>query len=206
MPVQVVDHPLARHYLTHLRDETTKPALFRTLARKITTVLAIEALRDLRMAQLHVRTPMEETWSPVLDEEIVVVPILRSGLCMLDPVVELLPEVAVGYIGLERDERTAVAEAYYRKLPVLSGRTALALDPMLATGGSATRALRDLVDGGCSRVTLLCVVAAPEGVRAVEEEFPRVRIVTAAMDRGLDERKYIVPGLGDFGDRLYGTL
>ncbi|HSV74159.1 MAG TPA: uracil phosphoribosyltransferase [Chthonomonadales bacterium] len=205
MPLYVVDHPLALHYLTHLRDQTTKPALFRTLARKISTVLAIEALRDLRMAQLHIRTPMEETWAPVLDEEIVVVPILRSGLCMLDAVVELLPDVTVGYIGLERDERTAVAGTYYRKLPALAGRTALVLDPMLATGGSATSALRHLVEGGCSRVALLCVVAAPEGIRAVETEHPGVRIVTAAVDRGLDERKYIVPGLGDFGDRLYGT-
>src|SRR5205807_1766540 len=125
MPVTVVNHPLAQHYLTHLRDETTKPALFRTLTRKLSCLLAIEAVRDLRTADTRIKTPLEEIDSPELDEELVVVPILRAGLGMLDGIVELFPEVSVGYIGLERDESTAVASSYYRKLPPLDGRTVL---------------------------------------------------------------------------------
>lgn len=205
MPLHIVNHPLAQHYLTHLRDETTKPALFRTLTRKLTVLLALKACEDLRTAMLNIRTPLEEMWSPVLDEEVVVVPILRAGLGMLDAIVDLLPEVSVGYIGLERDEKTAVASAYYRKLPNVYGRTVLLADPMLATGGSASDALRDIYRLEPARVKLLCVVAAPQGVAALENEFTQLHIYTAALDRDLNEKKYILPGLGDFGDRLYGT-
>lgn len=205
MPLHIINHPLAQHYLTHLRDETTKPALFRTLTRKLTVLLALNACEDLRTAMLNIRTPLEEMWSPVLDEEVVVVPILRAGLGMLDAIVDLLPEVSVGYIGLERDEKTAVASAYYRKLPNVNGRTVLLVDPMLATGGSALDALRDIYRLEPARVKLLCVVAAPQGVAALESEFPELNIYAAALDRELNEKKYILPGLGDFGDRLYGT-
>lgn len=205
MPLHIVNHPLAQHYLTHLRDETTKPALFRTLTRKLTVLLALKACEDLQTAMLNIRTPLEEMWSPVLDEEVVVVPILRAGLGMLDAIVDLLPEVSVGYIGLERDEKTAVASAYYRKLPNVYRRTVLLVDPMLATGGSASDALRDIYRLEPARVKLLCVVAAPQGVAALENEFTQLHIYTAALDRDLNEKKYILPGLGDFGDRLYGT-
>src|SRR5438270_13947936 len=144
MPLTVVQHPLAQHYLTHLRDETTKPALFRTLTPKLTTLLAIAASADLRTRPESIQTPLARIDSPVLDEEVVIVPILRAGLGMVDVIVDLFPEVAVGYIGLERDETTAIASSYYRKLPELRGRTVLLIDPMLATGGSAHRALADI--------------------------------------------------------------
>jgi uracil phosphoribosyltransferase len=206
VPLTVVDHPLAQHYLTHLRDETTKPALFRTLTRKLTLLLAIEASRGLRTANTRIRTPLAEIDSPELDEELVIVPILRAGLGMLDAITELFPEVSVGYIGLERDESTAVASSYYRKLPSMAGRTVLLVDPMLATGGSAARALEDIYAQGAERALLVCVVAAPEGVARLEEEFPDIQIFTAALDKELNAKKYIVPGLGDFGDRLYGTF
>jgi uracil phosphoribosyltransferase len=205
MPLTVVNHPLAQHYLTHLRDETTKPATFRTITRKLTTLLAIEATRDLRTAAQPIRTPLKAIDSPILDEELVIVPILRAGLGMVDAIVDLFPEVSIGYIGMERDEATAIAKNYYRKLPTLVGRTVLLVDPMLATGGSAARALGDLYEQNPARVRVICVVAAPEGVQRLESVFPEVDIYTAALDEGLNDRKYIVPGLGDFGDRLYGT-
>ncbi len=206
MPLMVVHHPLAQHYLTHLRDETTKPALFRTLTRKLTILLAIEATRELRLTTHAIRTPLMSINSPVLDDDLVVVPILRAGLGMVDAITELFPEVSVGYIGMERDEATAVASSYYRKLPDVTGRTVLLVDPMLATGGSAARALEDLYGQDPLRVQLICVVAAPEGVARLEADFPSLNIFTAALDEGLNDRKYIVPGLGDFGDRLYGTF
>jgi len=206
MPLTVVEHPLAQHYLTHLRDETTRPALFRTLTRKLTTLLALEASRDLRVERRTIRTPLEEIESPVLTEELVVVPVLRAGLGMLDAITDLFPEVSVGYIGLERDEDTAIAAAYYHKFPPLEGRTVLLVDPMLATGGSAFHALTHLCDRGAARVILLCIVAAPEGVARLEGAFPSLHIFTASLDRELNAKKYILPGLGDFGDRLYGTV
>src|SRR5258706_9174295 len=205
MSLHIVNHPLAQHYLTHLRDETTKPALFRTLANKLTTLLAVEACRELKTTLVTIRTPLEEIESPELDEELVVVPILRAGLGMVDAIVDLFPEVSVGYIGLERDENTAIANSYYFKLPDVAGRTVLLVDPMLATGGSAQRALQDIYERGPNKVILICVVAAPEGVRLLEEEFADLAIYTAALDRKLNDKKYIIPGLGDFGDRLYGT-
>jgi uracil phosphoribosyltransferase len=168
-------------------------------------LLALEACRDLRTKPVAVHTPLEMMDSPILEEELVVVPILRAGLGMLDAIVDLFPEVSVGYIGLERDEQTAVANSYYCKLPPLEGRTALLVDPMLATGGSAERALGDIYGRGASRVILICVVAAPEGVARLERAFPSLAIYTAALDRQLNAQKYILPGLGDFGDRLYGT-
>ncbi len=206
MPVTIVSHPLAQHYLTHLRDETTKPPLFRTLTRKIAALLAVEASRGLRTAPRRIRTPLEEIDAPELDEDLVVVPILRAGLGMLDAIVELFPEVDVGYIGLERDENTAVASSYYRKLPAITGRTVMLVDPMLATGGSAHRALTDIYALQPGRVMLVCIVAAPEGVTHLESSFPELEIFTTAVDRELNARKYILPGLGDFGDRLYGTF
>jgi uracil phosphoribosyltransferase len=136
---------------------------------------------------------------------VVAIPVLRAGLGLLGPVLELLPRVSVGYIGLERDEETAVARIYYNKLPKLAGKVPMLLDPMLATGGSAAQALDLIKEAGGRNPRMLCVVAAPEGVRVVEQRHPEVRIYTAALDEGLNDRAYIVPGLGDFGDRLFGT-
>ena len=206
--VQVVDHPLVRHSLAQLRDRHTPPELFRSLTRRVTTLLVIEATRSLRTRRQPVETPLETVQAELLDEHLVVVPILRAGLGMLDAAVDLFPDisVSVGYLGLERDEETAEASIYYSKLPPIEGRTVLLVDPMLATGGSACHALSGIFAHQPKRVILACIVAAPEGISAVNQQFPQAQIFTAALDRELDSRKYILPGLGDFGDRLYGTI
>ncbi len=206
MNVHTLQHPLAAHFLTHLRDRTTKPALFRLLTKRLTVLLAVEATHNLALRARPIQTPMEEMQGTVLDEHLVAVPVLRAGLGMLDPIVEFFPEVSVGYIGLERDHTTAIASSYYAKLPpVMTGRTTLVLDPMLATGGSAAQAITTLKAAGAGRILMLCIVAAPEGVHTLNTAHPDVEIYTAGLDRTLDSRKYILPGLGDFGDRLYGT-
>jgi uracil phosphoribosyltransferase len=202
--VTVVDHALAGHLLAQLRAEETAPPVFRTLAKRLALTLALEAIRDLPTREITVRTPLEETTGRVLDD-LVAVPILRAGLGMLEAVTELFPEVAVGYIGLERDEASLEPQSYYRKLPPVEGRHVLVLDPMLATGGSGSAATSAVREGGPRSIRFVCVVAAPEGIRRMEADHPDVPIFTAAIDRQLNERGYIVPGLGDFGDRLFGT-
>jgi uracil phosphoribosyltransferase len=205
MQIEVVQHPLVKHILTRLRDASTEPAQFRALARQLTLLLAVEATRDLPVREHTVQTPLETTQGHSLAQPIVAVPILRAGLGMLEAITELFTEVRVGYIGLERDEATAVARAYYCKLPPIGASRVLLLDPMLATGGSAAQAVEVLLKAGAQDIVHVCVVAAPEGVRLLNERFPQVRIVAASIDRGLNDRKFILPGLGDFGDRLYGT-
>ena len=204
MSVTVVDHALAGHLLAQLRAEDTAPPVFRTLAKRLALTLALEAIRDLPTTEITVRTPLEETTGQVLDD-LVAVPILRAGLGMLEAVTELFPEVAVGYIGLERDEASLEPQSYYRKLPPVEGRHVLVLDPMLATGGSGSAATSAVREGGPRSIRFVCVVAAPEGIKRMEADHPDVPIFTAAIDRQLNERGYIVPGLGDFGDRLFGT-
>ena len=206
MSITVLSHPLASHYLTHLRDKTTKPANFRLLTKRLTVLLAIEATRSLQTRLRSIETPMEAIDSPILADPLVAVPILRAGLGMLDPIVEFFPDVSVGYIGLERDHETAVASSYYAKLPPqMSGRTALILDPMLATGGSACSAITTVKATGAGRVLMICIVAAPEGIAKIQAEHPDAAIFAAGLDRELNASKYILPGLGDFGDRLYET-
>lgn len=205
MTVSVVDHPLARHLLLALRDRTTPPALFRSLTKRLTTVLMLEATRDLPTREQRVTTPLEETQGQILDGPIVVVPILRAGLGMLDAVVELFPHVRVGYLGLERDEATFRPSEYYAKLPQLDDAPTFVLDPMLATGGSARAALSSVKEAGATWVRMVSVVSAPEGIKVLEESHPDVDVVTAAVDRVLNDSAYILPGLGDFGDRLFGT-
>jgi uracil phosphoribosyltransferase len=204
MSVTVVDHPLARHLLTQLRDRGTPPPVFRTLAKRLALALALEAIRDLPTREVEVDGPLERSTGVAIDD-LVAVPILRAGLGMLEAVTELFPEVAVGYIGLERDEASLQPQSYYRKLPEVRGRHVLVLDPMLATGGSgsaATGAVRELDPAS---VRFVCVVSAPEGIARMEADHPDVPIFTAAIDRQLNEHGYILPGLGDFGDRLFGT-
>lgn len=204
--LQVLSHPLAAHIVTHLRDKTTKPATFRTLTYQLTLLLAIEATRDLAVEQKLIETPLEAANGLTLAHQpLVVVAILRAGQSMVSPFLDVFPDVSVGYLGLERDHETAEARSYYCKLPALTGRSVFVVDPMLATGGSATQALTIVKQHGAARPRLLSVVAAPEGVAAVEKAHPDARILVAALDRGLNARKYIVPGLGDFGDRLFGT-
>jgi uracil phosphoribosyltransferase len=202
----VLQHPLAAHFITHLRDETTKPATFRTLAYHLSLILAIEATRDIETEEKLIHTPLEAMAGRVLAHQpLVVVPILRAGLGMVQPFTDLFPDVSVGYVGLERDHETAKARSYYCKLPPLTGRHVFIVDPMLATGGSAVQALTVVKQHGATRIRLVCIVCAPEGVAEVEKYHPGTVIHTAALDRELDARKYILPGLGDFGDRLYGT-
>ena len=205
MSLQLLQHPLGAHVLTHLRDKSTKPALFRTLSYQISLLLALEATRDLATEEKPIETPMEPMTGRVLGKPLVVVPILRAGLGMLQPFHDIFPHVSVGYVGLERDHTTAVARSYYCKLPPLAGTRVLVVDPMLATGGSAVQALTLVKQQGATEVSLVCIVGAPEGVAAVERAHPEVPIILGALDRELNARKYILPGLGDFGDRLYGT-
>ncbi len=206
MPVHILSHPLAAHLITHLRDKTTRPATFRTLAYHLSMLLAIESTEDIETVFKEIETPLERMSGSVLARQpLVVVPILRAGLGMVQPFTDLFPDVAVGYVGLERDHETAKARSYYCKLPPLAGRHVFIVDPMLATGGSAVQALTVVKQNGATDVRLVCIVSAPEGIAEVEKYHPGTVIHTAALDRELNASKYILPGLGDFGDRLYGT-
>jgi uracil phosphoribosyltransferase len=204
--LSVLHHPLAEHIITHLRDKTTKPATFRTLAYQLTLMLAIDATRDLETETKTVETPLESATGRVLiHQPIVVVAILRSGVSMVQPFLDVFPDVSVGYVGLERDHHTAVARNYYCKLPPLAGRRIFVVDPMLASGGSATQAIDVVKQNGGVAPRLVCIIAAPEGVDEVSKHHPDATIHVGVLDRTLNARKYILPGLGDFGDRLYGT-
>ena len=206
MPVQLIDHPLAHDVLIALRDTRTTPTVFRQLATRISLLLVAEATRDLPTEPTTVQTPLGAAEGRRLATDVVVVPVLRAGMGMLDAVLQLLPTARVGHIGLERNEATAVASQYYAKLPHdLSQSVVLMIDPMLATGGSAVAAVELLREAGARTIRIICIVAAPEGVEVVNRQFPDVTIVTPAVDRELNLQKFIVPGLGDFGDRLYGT-
>jgi uracil phosphoribosyltransferase len=206
MPLHLLDHPLAAHCVAALRDRRTEPDAFRRHCERLTLLLASEATLDLPTKPVRIETPLESTEAVMLAAPVVAVPVLRAGLGMLSPLLQFLPEITVGYVGLERDEETARARSYYQKLPPLQGRVVLLLDPMLATGGSADMALSALEAEGAGDIRLLCIVAAPEGLACLSERHPQVRVFAAARDRGLNDRKFILPGLGDFGDRLYGTL
>jgi len=203
--IRTLEHPLAHHVLTHLRDKTTKPALFRTLSYQISLLLALEATRDLAVLPKRIETPLEPFDGRVLAKPLAVVPILRAGLGMLQPFHDIFPDVSVGYVGLERDHATAIARSYYCKLPPLENTRVVVVDPMLATGGSAAQAISLVKEKGGREIIFVCIVAAPEGVATVEKAHPDVPIIAGALDRELNSRKYILPGLGDFGDRLYGT-
>jgi uracil phosphoribosyltransferase len=204
--LRVLDHPLASHITTHLRDRTTKPATFRALAYQLTLMLAIDATRDLATEEKAVETPLESTTGRVLAHQpIVVVAILRAGVSMVQPFLDVFPDVSVGYVGLERDHVTAVARNYYCKLPPLEGRRIFVVDPMLASGGSAAQAIEVVKANGGGAPRLVCIIAAPEGVAEVARRHPDTSVHVGVLDRALNARKYILPGLGDFGDRLYGT-
>jgi uracil phosphoribosyltransferase len=205
--VHIVEHPLVHDALADLRDKDTPPEHFRRAAVRISVLLAAEAMRDVPSSRVTVETPLGPADATRVHPDVVVVPVLRAGLGMLDAVLELVPHARVGHIGLQRDELTAVASQYYSKLPPrLDACFVLMIDPMLATGGSAVAALDLLARAGARHVRIVCIVAAPEGIALVERQHPDVAIYTPVVDRGLNEHKYIVPGLGDFGDRLYGTV
>ena len=207
MPVHIVDHPLVHDALVELRDKNTPPEHFRRAANRISVLLAAEALRQAPSTDVTVETPIGPAPGRRLKHDVVVVPVLRAGLGMLDAVLELVPDARVGHIGLQRDEATAVASRYYSKFPAgLERSYVLMIDPMLATGGSAVEALNLIQEAGATEIRIVCIVAAPEGVAVVQQHHPNVSIYTPVIDSHLDAQKYIVPGLGDFGDRLYGTM
>ncbi|MGI5162588.1 uracil phosphoribosyltransferase [Microbispora sp. CA-102843] len=212
METLVVDHPLVAHKLTTLRDVRTDSPTFRRLADELVTLLAYEATRDVRVTDVTVDTPLTPTHGVRLERPVpLVVPILRAGLGMLDGMTRLLPTAEVGFLGMIRDESTLKAQTYATRLPEdLSGRQCYVLDPMLATGGTLAAAIQFLFDRGARDVTAICLLAAPEGISYLDEAFRGgdlpIRVVTAALDERLNENGYIVPGLGDAGDRLYGVV
>ncbi len=212
MKVHVANHPLISHKLTVLRDEKTDSPTFRRLVEELVTLLAYEATRDVRTKTVSIKTPVTQTQGLKMAEpRPVVVPILRAGLGMLEGMVRLIPTAEVGVLGMVRDEKTLKASTYANRLPEdLSGRQCFVLDPMLATGGTLIAAFNFLIERGANDITAICILAAPEGIAFVEEAFKDsnvpITIVTGALDEKLNEHGYIVPGLGDAGDRLYGVV
>lgn len=207
MKTVVLDHPLAAHKLTLLRDRKTPVSLFRILTEELGLLLAVESTRSLPVVPVAVETPLERTHGealPPLDP--VLVPVLRAGLGLLGPFLQLLPTAKVGHLGLYRDHDSLVPVPYYRNFPpLLESRPVFILDPMLATGGSASEAVRQLKEAGAKRITLASVLATPEGLGRLDADHPDLTVVTAAVDRQLNEKGYILPGLGDAGDRTFGT-
>lgn len=203
----VVEHPLVQHKLTLMRDADTPTGLFRQLLREISTLLAYEVTRDLPVTTRQVHTPLESMDAPVLDgRKLALVSILRAGNGLLDGMLDLVPSARVGFVGLYRDEETLQPVQYYCKLPeALPERRVIVVDPMLATGNSSAAAIALVKDAGAVDIRFLCLLAAPEGIRRMADAHPDVHVVTAAVDRRLNEKGYIVPGLGDAGDRMYGT-
>lgn len=206
METIVVDHPLSRHYLSVLRDASTAPEQFRDATRRLAYILVMEALARKDMEEYPLQTPLAAARGYRLARPVTAVAVLRAGLGLINAVLDLVPDATVGYAGVEREEETAMPVEYYKKFPDLAGRTVLVLEPMLATGGSLCWAVDESKAAGAEDITALCVVAAPEGLTRLKATHPDVRLVTAALDSRLDESFYIVPGLGDMGDRLFGTL
>ena len=202
----LIDHPCVQHKLGIIRDVDTGHKRFRELATEITKFVCYEALKNIRTKEVQVQTPVAEATCRKIDTDIVVVPILRAGVGMLEGILELVPTARVGFVGLYRDEETKKPVTYYERFPPqIKGGTCIVIDPMLATGGSTVAALDLLKQSGAEHIVVICIVTCPEGIELVEEAHPDVKIYAAAIDERLNERKYIVPGLGDAGDRLFGT-
>lgn len=205
--LHVIDHPLIQHKLTYMRKKETGSKDFRELLDEIAMLMGYEVTRDLPLEDVEIETPLQKMTGKVISgKKLAIVPILRAGLGMVDGLLELVPVAKVGHIGLYRDPETHLPIEYYCKLPAdISERIVIVVDPMLATGGSASDALMKLKERGCTHLRLMCLVAAPEGVAAVQKNHPDVDIYVAAVDEKLNEHAYILPGLGDAGDRLFGT-
>lgn len=205
--VFVCDHPLIQHKLTYIRDENTKTKDFRELVDEVATLMAYEITRDISLENVKVKTPVATADAKVISGRMLgLIPILRAGLGMVEGVLKLIPAAKVGHVGLYRDPETLQPVEYYVKLPTdVTERELIVIDPMLATGGSANMAIEVLKKRNCSQIKLMCLIAAPEGVEAVQKEHPDVDIFVAAIDDYLDDHGYIIPGLGDAGDRLFGT-
>lgn len=203
---ELVDHPCVQHKLAIIRDIDTGHKRFRELAKEITQFICYEALKQVRTKEVVVQTPVAEARCRKIDTDLVVVPILRAGVGMLEGILELVPTARVGFVGLYRDEETKMPVTYYERFPPqIEGGTCILIDPMLATGGSTAAAIDLLRQSGAKDIIVVCIVTCPEGIEAVETAHPDVRIYAAAIDDHLNEKKYIVPGLGDAGDRLFGT-
>lgn len=204
--VQIVDNPFAQHALGYLRDKDTNITQYRFYSDQLCQILVSESLKGLVLENETIQTPLSEMQIKRIKADIVIVPILRAGIAMLQGALQLLPRARVGFVGLQRDEKTAIAKEYYWKLPEITKETIiLIIDPMLATGGSILHVLKRLQAFPPKEIRIVSVIAAPEGIAAVHSEFPNVKIFTAAVDEKLNDQKFIVPGLGDFGDRYFGT-
>ncbi len=203
---ELIDHPCVQHKLAIIRDVDTGHKRFRELATEITEFLCYEALKSIAVKEVTVQTPVAEATCKKIDTDLVVVPILRAGVGMLEGILELVPTARVGFVGLYRDEETKLPVSYYERLPTQTkGGICIIIDPMLATGGSTNAAIDLLKKAGAGKIIVVCIVTCPEGLELVAEEHPDVPVYTAAIDDHLNEKKYIVPGLGDAGDRLFGT-
>lgn len=204
--IAVVSHPLIDHSLTVIRRKETSTEEFRRHAGIVSKILLVEVMKDLATSSVRIETPLAHMTGKKLKDEVVVVPVLRAGLAMLFAIQDFLPAVSVGFIGLERDEKTAQAREYYQKLPkIFASHKVLVIDPMLATGGSFDDTVTLLKEKGAKCITIVSIVSAPEGIQRMQRSHPDVQIVTAAIDDHLNDKKFIVPGLGDFGDRYFGT-
>lgn len=205
LKAKVIRHPVARHALTILRDKNSTLAQFREACAQIVPCILYEATMGLQLKTKQVVTPLSEVDGCEIQDPIVLIPILRAGVAMLETALKFLPFARIGYIGMQRDEHTAVASTYYKKLPTLNDANVILMDPMLATGGSADYAIQEIKKLNPKSLSFCCVVAAPEGITRLNEKHSDVAIYTVAVDDHLDEKKFIVPGLGDFGDRYHGT-
>ena len=203
----VLNHPLITHKLAILRDINTGTKEFRELVTEISTILMYEAMRDAKLEKTIIETPLEKMETGMIDEDnYAIVPILRAGMGMVDGILNVFPNAKIGHIGLYRDEETFKPVEYYYKMPEgIGNREVLVVDPMLATGGSASATISKLKEDGVTKIKLLCIVAAPQGIKCIEDDHPDVQIFCAVVDRELNENAYIMPGLGDAGDRIYGT-
>lgn len=206
MALHIIDHPLVQHKLSIMRRKETSTTEFRTLLREIAMFMGYEVTRDFPIEYEEIETPLMKMNAPkIAGKKVVIAPILRAGLGMVDGLLSLIPAARVGHIGMYRDEETCQPVFYYYKMPAEKDRLVIVTDPMLATGGSAIDAIRRLKEDGYTSIRLMCLVASPQGVKAVTEAYPDVEIFLAALDEGLNEKNYILPGLGDAGDRIFGT-
>lgn len=206
MALHIIDHPLVMHKLSIMRDKETSTMKFRELLQEIAMLMGYEITRDLPLTYEDIETPLMPMKAPkIAGKKVVIVPILRAGLGMVDGLMKLMPSARIGHIGMYRDEKTCKPVFYYYKMPTGKERLVLLTDPMLATGGSACDAITRLKADGYTQIRLVCLVASPQGVKAVEEQHPDVDIYLASLDEGLNDKNYILPGLGDAGDRIFGT-
>ena len=206
MALHIIDHPLVQHKLTLMRDKGTSTNKFRELLKEISFFMGYEVTRDFPVEYVEIETPLTKMMAPrISGKKVVIAPILRAGLGMVEGLTTLMPSARIGHIGMYRDEETCQPVFYYYKMPANKERLVIVTDPMLATGGSANDAIKRLKDDGYKSIRLMCLVASPQGVKAVQEQNPDVDIYLAALDEGLNEKNYILPGLGDAGDRIFGT-